>query len=107
MPAAAWEATACIVIPWFIPRYEAGTPWQAMAWWVHDHLPYSDIAFFPTYAAFNLPLVREAGAAHRELRPAQGMPHQARHGEPRRRPFLGVPRLSRAQAALTPHRAAA
>ena len=47
-------ATACIVIPWFVPRYEAGTPWQAMAWWVHDNLPYSDMAFFPTYAAFNL-----------------------------------------------------
>ena len=47
-------ATACIVIPWFIPRYEAGTPWQALAWWVHDHLPYSDMAFFPRYAAFNL-----------------------------------------------------
>ena len=24
-------ATACIVIPWFVERYEAGTPWQAMA----------------------------------------------------------------------------
>ena len=50
-------ATACIVIPWFIPRYEAGTPWQAMAWWVHDNLPYSDMAFFATkgkYCAFNL-----------------------------------------------------
>ena len=47
-------ATACIVIPWFVPRYEAGTSWQAMAWWVHDNLPYSDMAFFPTYAAFNL-----------------------------------------------------
>ena len=34
-------ATASIVIPWFIPRFEAGTPWQALAWWVHDHLPYS------------------------------------------------------------------
>ena len=47
-------ATACIVIPWFIPRYDAGTSWQAMAWWVHDHLPYSDMVFFPKYAAFNL-----------------------------------------------------
>ena len=47
-------ATACIVIPWFVPRYEAGTPWQALAWWVHDHLPYSDMMFFPKYAAFNL-----------------------------------------------------
>ena len=47
-------ATACIVIPWFVLRYEAGTPWQALAWWVHDHLPYSDMMFFPKYAAFNL-----------------------------------------------------
>lgn len=47
-------ATACVVVPWFVERYEAGTPWQAMAWWVHDHLPYSHLAFFPGYAAFNI-----------------------------------------------------
>ena len=47
-------ATASIVIPWFIPRFEAGTPWQAMAWWVHDHLPYAEMNFFSNYAAFNL-----------------------------------------------------
>ena len=47
-------ATACIVIPWLVPRYEAGTSWQAMAWWVHDNLPYCDMAFFRNYAAFNL-----------------------------------------------------
>ena len=47
-------ATACIVIPWFTERYEAGTPWQALAWWIHDHLPYSDMTFYPVYAAFNL-----------------------------------------------------
>jgi len=48
-------ATACIVVPWFADRYEAGTyPWQAMAWWVHDHLPYSRMEFYPVRAAFNL-----------------------------------------------------
>ena len=47
-------ATACIVVPWFIPRYEGGTSWQAMAWWIHDHLPYCEMVFFPKYAAFNL-----------------------------------------------------
>ena len=47
-------ATASIVIPWFVDRYEAGTPWQAFAWWIHDHLPYSDMVFFERYAAFNL-----------------------------------------------------
>lgn len=47
-------ATACIVIPWFADRYVSGTDWRAMAWWIHDHLPYSDMAFFPKLAAFNL-----------------------------------------------------
>ena len=47
-------ATACIVIPWFVERYEAGTPWQALAWWIHDHLPCSEMQFFPALAAFNL-----------------------------------------------------
>ena len=46
-------ATACIVIPWFADRYDTGTPWQAMAWWIHDHLPYSELCFFPTLAAFS------------------------------------------------------
>ncbi|SON56404.1 hypothetical protein HDIA_2863 [Hartmannibacter diazotrophicus] len=47
-------ATASIVIPWFADRYARGADWQAMAWWVHDHLPYSDMCFFPKLAAFNL-----------------------------------------------------
>lgn len=47
-------ATACIVVPWFADQYAAGVPWQAMAWWVHDHLPYSHMEFFPKRAAFNL-----------------------------------------------------
>jgi hypothetical protein len=25
-----------------------------MAWWIHDHLPYSWLMFFPRYAAFNI-----------------------------------------------------
>jgi len=47
-------ATACIVVNAFIPYYEESADWQAMAWWVHDHLPYNNMEFFPTYAAFNL-----------------------------------------------------
>lgn len=47
-------ATACIVIPWVSDRYEAGEDWRALAWWIHDHLPYSSLYFFPTRAAFNL-----------------------------------------------------
>jgi hypothetical protein len=47
-------AMACIVVPWFADRYAAGTPWQAMAWWIHDQLPYSELQFFPKLAAFNI-----------------------------------------------------
>jgi hypothetical protein len=28
--------------------------WRALAWWIHDHLPYSSMYFFPKRAAFNL-----------------------------------------------------
>lgn len=47
-------ATACVVVNRFIPYYQRTGDWEAMAWWVHDHLPYSDMEFFPKYAAFNL-----------------------------------------------------
>ena len=47
-------ATACIVVPWFADRYEAGADWRQLAWWIHDHLPYSELYFFPRLAAFNI-----------------------------------------------------
>ena len=47
-------AMACVVIPWFADRYEKGADWRAMAYWVHDHLPYSEMQFFPKLAAFNI-----------------------------------------------------
>lgn len=47
-------ATACIIVNRFIPYYERTGDWEAMAWWVHDHLPYSEMEFFPRFAAFNL-----------------------------------------------------
>ena len=42
-------ATACIVIPRL-----AETDWRAIAWWIHDHLPYSHPQFFPKLRAFNI-----------------------------------------------------
>lgn len=47
-------ATACIVVPWFADRYSCGADWRSMAWWIHDHLPYSSLFFFPKLAAFNI-----------------------------------------------------
>ncbi|MFT6674429.1 MAG: hypothetical protein ACJAVM_000612 [Sulfitobacter sp.] len=47
-------AGASIVIPWFADQYDQGRDWRDLAWWIHDHLPYSDMWFFPKLAAFNL-----------------------------------------------------
>lgn len=47
-------ATTCIVIPWFADQYANGRDWRDLAWWVHDHLPYSSMYFHPKLAAFNL-----------------------------------------------------
>ncbi|MEO1152868.1 MAG: hypothetical protein AAFX59_03195 [Pseudomonadota bacterium] len=47
-------ATVSIAIPWFAVRYAQGRDWCDLAWWVHDHLPYHEMYFFPKLAAFNL-----------------------------------------------------
>lgn len=47
-------ATATIVIPWFTDQYEQGADWRALAYWIHDHLPYSEMDFFPKLCAFNI-----------------------------------------------------
>jgi hypothetical protein len=47
-------AMACVVVPWFADRYAGGADWRGLAWWIHDHLPYSHIWFHPKLAAFNI-----------------------------------------------------
>ncbi|MBB3993556.1 hypothetical protein GGR95_001187 [Sulfitobacter undariae] len=47
-------AGTSLVIPWFADQYAQGRDWRDLAWWVHDHLPYSEMWFFPKLAAFNL-----------------------------------------------------
>ena len=47
-------ATACVVVPWFADRYADGADWRALAWWIHDQLPYHHLQFFPKLAAFNI-----------------------------------------------------
>lgn len=47
-------AGTSLAIPWFTDQYEAGRDWRDLAWWLHDHLPYSEAWFFPKLAAFNL-----------------------------------------------------
>jgi hypothetical protein len=47
-------AMVTIVVPWLLDRLDGEVTWQAMAWWIHDHLPYSEPQFFPKHAAFNI-----------------------------------------------------
>ena len=47
-------AGASVVVPWFADQYAQGRDWRDLAWWVHDHLAYSEMWFFPKLAAFNL-----------------------------------------------------
>ena len=47
-------ALTSIVVPWLVDRMADGVGWQQMAWWIHDHLPYSELQFFPKLGAFNI-----------------------------------------------------
>jgi hypothetical protein len=47
-------AMSSIAIPWLVDRLGKEATWQAMAWWIHDQLPYSELQFFPKLAAFNI-----------------------------------------------------
>jgi hypothetical protein len=47
-------AMACIVVPRFWDHFQSEGDWQKLAWWVHDHLPYSEMEFFSRLWAFNL-----------------------------------------------------
>lgn len=46
-------ATACVIAPDFHDRFHAPGDWRRLAWWIHDHLPYSSLEFYPKYWAFN------------------------------------------------------
>ncbi len=47
-------AGATVVIPWFADQYAQGRDWRDLAWWIHDHLPFSYICVFPKLCAMNL-----------------------------------------------------
>lgn len=47
-------AAACVVIPGLADRYAKGADWRALAWWIHDHLLYSHLEFYPKLCAFNI-----------------------------------------------------
>jgi hypothetical protein len=50
----AMGAMATIVVPWLVDHIGPDRTWISMAWWIHDHLPYSELQFFPKLTAFNI-----------------------------------------------------
>src|SRR5947199_10201348 len=36
-------AMTSVVVPWLVDRLDKGATWEGMAWWIHDHLPYSEL----------------------------------------------------------------
>lgn len=80
-------AMVTIVVPWLLDRAAAGTRWPALAWWIHDHLPYSELQFFPRLLAFNIAWSEmprreiRSFVAPRGLLTRPGMPgHDGDHG---------------------------
>lgn len=49
-----YGAAACVVVPALADYIAQGGSWTGMAWWIHDHLPYSSLCFFSKLGAFNI-----------------------------------------------------
>jgi hypothetical protein len=48
-------ATATIVIPSYIEKYERTGDWRPLGWWIRDHIEhYAQVQFFRTLCAFNI-----------------------------------------------------
>jgi hypothetical protein len=98
-------ATACIVIPWFADRYAEGADWRSLAFWIHDHLPYSQLQFFPKLAAFNISWhERPVRAIYSYIRPRGYLLRGNEPAGPFADRYAGFPPL--AAAAVAPYRAA-
>jgi hypothetical protein len=47
-------ACATVQIPWFMDNLREGRDWTALAWWIHDYLPYHSQYYFRDWGSFNL-----------------------------------------------------
>ena len=101
-------AVTSVVIPWFADRYAAGTPWRAMAWWIHDHLPYSELQFFPRLGAFNIGWHERPKRTIYSFVPPRGFltkPGYPNHEGDHSAEYQGFPSLSRQTSSRSPGRA--
>ena len=48
-------ATASVVIPWYVKRFEESGDFRPLAWWICDNLAdYAEATFYPWLCAFNI-----------------------------------------------------
>lgn len=48
-------ATATVLVPWYLERYEATGDFRPLAWWIRDNIPdYAEAIFMPWQCAFNI-----------------------------------------------------
>lgn len=94
-------ATACIVVPAFCDAFSEDGTWTRLAWWIHDHLPYSSLYFFPKLWAFNIAW-REAPERRIDSyvapRGCLTRPGMANHGGTHRAEWDGIEKAMRAVA---------
>lgn len=94
-------AMASIVVPWLVDRSEQGVGWQAMAWWIHDHLPYSELQFYPKLLAFNISwheLPKRRITSFVSPRGLLTKPGMANHEGDHSHEYLGFPGLANVEA---------
>jgi hypothetical protein len=91
-------AMTSLVVPWLVDRLETGATWQGMAWWIHDHLPYSDLQFFPKLCAFNIGWHEHPHRRITSYIPPRGLltkPGMANHAGDHSAEYPGFPKLAR------------
>lgn len=87
-------ATACIVIPWFADRFRQPGDWQRLAWWIHDHLPYGSMYFFPKLSAVNLQWHEQPKRSIKSYADPKGLltkPDMPNHGGLHAEHYKGLP----------------
>ena len=48
-------ATATVLVPWYLEKYEASGDFEPLAWWIRDHIPgYAEVVFMPWQCTFNI-----------------------------------------------------
>jgi hypothetical protein len=98
-------AMATVVVPWLVDQLQHGATWQAMAWWIHDTLPYSELQFFPKLAAFNIGWHEHPKRRITSFIDPRGLltkPGLANHGGDHGRHYQDFPRLVREAAQPSP-----